>query len=136
MLKRTFFILSITAFIIFGSTACTPASVAPGASSQGKNATIVLDENPTTGYTWAVSIDREDILNLTNDKYTASKSDSKIAGAGGFHTYVFKAKSPGTAVITFDLGQQWAGGQKGAKTQKYEITVGPDGNIASTKEIQ
>jgi inhibitor of cysteine peptidase len=135
MMKKAFFILSLTVFVFLGTTACTPAPLTPGATAHGKSITIILQENPTTGYTWSIAIDNKDILALASDKYTPTPTDAKIVGSGGLHTYVFQTKKPGTALITFDLGQQWDGGQKGAQTQKYQITVGQDGN-ASSKEIQ
>lgn len=132
-MKKILFILSLTVFLLFGATACS--SLVPGVSSQGKTATIVLDENPTTGYTWAVSIDHQEILTLSGDQYTPKQTDARIVGAGGQHSYVFQAKGPGTATITFELGQQWTGGHKGEQTEKYQVTVGQDGNITSTKEM-
>lgn len=136
IMKKTVFMIGLTVFFLFGTTACTSAALSPGASSQNRNTTVVLDENPTTGYTWTFTIDRQDILALSSDKYIQNKTDPKLVGVGGQHTYVFEAKAPGTATITFELGQQWAGGQKGAQTQKYQVTVGQDGNITSTKEIK
>lgn len=134
-MKRNLFVISLTILFLFGATACSSVSTTQGATSQGKNATIVLDENPTTGYTWAITIDNQNILSLANDSYVPTKTNDKIVGSGGFHTYIFQAKSPGIAIITFDLGQQWSGGEKGAKTKKFQVTVGQDGNISSTKEI-
>ncbi len=134
-MKKAFFIISLTVFLFFGATACSSA-LTPGITSQGKSVTVLLDENPTTGYTWAVSIDNQEIVTLANDQYTANKTDAKVVGSGGLHTYIFHAKGPGTALVTFELGQQWSGGQKGAETKKYQITVNQDGNIGSAKEVQ
>lgn len=105
------------------------AAPAPGETYKGKTATIVLEENPTTGYTWAVSVDNPSVISLKSDKYF--EEDTGRVGSGGVHQYVFEAMSPGTATITFELGQQWDGGEKGAETKIYKVTVGDDGNIFS-----
>ena len=99
-----------------------------------KNVTIVLDENPTTGYTWAYTIDNPQVLQYTSDSYAQNPAASGLVGVGGQHTYVFSAVGPGTAIITFSLGQQWSGGTKDAQIAKYQVVVGQDGNISSQKK--
>lgn len=126
-------LILISALLIFGLTACSSGAPSPGISYQDKTATVVLEENPTTGYTWAVSIDNQDVVSLKNDSYTQT-GDKNLTGAGGVHEYVFQAANQGTAVVTFELGQQWDGGEKATQTKKFEITVGQDGKIASAKE--
>ena len=115
-MKKKLLIL-ISMLLILGLSACTSGTDSPGISYQGKNATVVLEENPTTGYTWALSIGDETIVSLKNDSYKQT-GDKDLEGAGGIHTYVFQAGNPGTAVVTFDLGQQWSGGEKASQDEK------------------
>jgi inhibitor of cysteine peptidase len=128
MKKKIGIIVALLLAGCFVLAAC--AAPSPGESFKDKTVTIVLEENATTGYTWAVSVDNEAVLSLKSDKYY-EESDGEVVGAGGVHEYVFQAQGPGTAVITFELGQQWDGGEKGTETKKYQVTVGDDGKIAS-----
>lgn len=128
------FIILFSILLVLSLSACSSGTDKPGISKQEKTATIVLEENPTTGYTWAVSIDDQNIVNLKSDSYTQT-GNKNIVGAGGVHKYVFEAGNPGTAVITFDLGQQWSGGEKAKQIRKFEIKVGQDGKITSAKEL-
>ena len=128
MKKRTWVLIALLLVASVSLAACsTPAT---GDSYKDKTATIVLEENPTTGYTWAVSVDDSSVISMKSDKYYEA-NDKNVVGAGGVHQYVFEAMGPGTATITFELGQQWDGGEKGTETKKYNVTVGDDGKIAS-----
>jgi predicted secreted protein len=131
MFKKILILISV--LLVLGLSACSSGTDQPGITFQDKTASVVLEESPTTGYTWAVSIDNENIVSLKDDSYKQT-GDKNLDGAGGVHRYVFQANSPGTAVVTFELGQQWSGGEKADQTKKFEITVGQDGKIASLKE--
>lgn len=126
----------LTALLLTGIclAACAAPVPAPGDSVKGRTATIVLEENPTTGYTWAVNVDNPSVISLKEDKYF-SKAEKNLVGVGGVHQYVFEAGSPGSAVITFDLGQQWDGGEKGNQIKRYNVTVNEDGTIASLEAV-
>jgi predicted secreted protein len=131
MKKRLFVFIALLIVTSIGLAACSAPS--PGETYKGKTATIVLEENETTGYTWAVSVDDSSVISLKSDKYFAENTDR--VGAGGVHEYVFEAMSPGTATITFSLGQQWDGGEKDTETKQYKVTVGDDGNIFSIEAV-
>jgi predicted secreted protein len=128
MNKKTWFLIAM--LLLAGLILAACAAPAAGESYKDKTATIVLEENPTTGYTWSVSVDNPLVIGLNSDKFYAS-GDKNVVGAGGVHQYVFKAAGPGDAIITFDLGQQWDGGEKGNKILKYKVTVDENGKIAS-----
>jgi inhibitor of cysteine peptidase len=49
----------------------------------GTSFMVMLQENPTTGYSWNVSVTSG--LNITNDTYIPPTSG--LAGAGGIHTW-------------------------------------------------
>jgi len=63
--------------------------------------TIQLEENPTTGYAWTVSVSDESTVKLIDDQYTAESKDQNIVGGGGVHEFTFQALSAGTTQITF-----------------------------------
>jgi len=130
-LKKTALLSAIVLLLCFCLAGC--GAPALGDSIKGKTATIVLDENPTTGYTWAISVDNESVVSMKSDKFYEENSD--LVGSGGVHEYVFEAMGPGTATITFSLGQQWDGGEKDNKVQKYKVTVDDSGKITALESI-
>lgn len=46
-----------------------------------KNQKIILDENPTTGYTWSYKIEDESIVKIEDENFVAASGD--LVGAGG-----------------------------------------------------
>lgn len=132
-MKKKLLIL-ISMLLILGLSACTSGTDSPGITELDKTVTVILEENPTTGYTWAYTIDDENIVSLKSDSYKQT-DDKNLEGAGGIHQYIFQANNPGTAIITFELGQQWDGGEKASQTKKFEITVGENGKITSAKDL-
>ncbi len=132
MKKKIALFTALVLILCFFVVACAAPST--GDSFKDKTATIVLEENQTTGYTWAVSVDDESVISLKSDKYY-SESVNDVVGAGGVHEYIFEAMNPGTAEITFSLGQQWDGGEKDTETKKYKVTVGDDGKISSLEAM-
>jgi inhibitor of cysteine peptidase len=61
---------------------------------QGDTVEVVLNGNPTTGYTWEEAPDSGDLLAQQGD--AAFKADSNALGSGGVMTLRFKALHPGT----------------------------------------
>lgn len=53
--------------------------------------TIKLNENPTTGYSWNLTLGNG--LQLVSDQYIAKKVPAGIVGSGGYHEWVIKAVS-------------------------------------------
>ncbi len=67
---------------------------------KGDKIIVVLSENPTTGYTWFLSVlnpDDNEILKEKSKKFVKSKS--KVLGAGGCVRYEVKAVGRGRAII-------------------------------------
>ena len=65
---------------------------------------IVLDENPTTGFTWTYQISDEDIIQFVSDEYI-EPDNQELAGAGGTHKWVFEGIKDGDAEITFSYAR-------------------------------
>ena len=87
----------------------------------GESAFVVLDGNPTTGYTWHCTIGDESIIAKTCENYI---SDSDLIGAGGKYTFGFKALKPGETTITFKYYRDWEGREATAEnTVVYKVTV-------------
>lgn len=67
----------------------------------GKEFTIVLESNPTTGYHWEIvgELDAGTLEFVKND-YTSTSSDPNLVGGGGLDVWTFKAVSAGEAQVT------------------------------------
>lgn len=64
---------------------------------------VRLDENPTTGYTWNVSVTGG--LNITDDNFIAPTSG--LAGAGGVHTWNVLTVKNGTQKFSGIYMRSW-----------------------------
>jgi predicted secreted protein len=118
------FLMAVLAVFTVVSS-CKPQELAttPGGenpltfSSKGSTVTAVLQGNTTTGYSWEYKIKDKSIVEYVSDEYksdAATTSDGKpsMVGAGGKHTFVFKALKSGTTYVTFDYAQHWKKGKK------------------------
>lgn len=90
--------------------------------SKGDKFNIQLDENPTTGYEWTVSVSDENVVKMTDDQYTAQTTDANVVGSGGTHSYMFEATGKGTAQITFVYERSFEE-NSAVETIVYNITV-------------
>lgn len=85
------------------------------ASDNGKTVTvhsgdeivITLDENPTTGYVWAIDKTDDSVLTLKSSDYTGS--GVPLAGAGGTRTFTFTAAKAGTVDLALKDWRSWEG---------------------------
>ena len=108
------------------------------ATANGKTLKIAYVSNPSTGYSWKVSIDHPEVIREVADDYaqekddTGKSTDEVICGAGGYETFVFEGVGEGTAVITLDYAQQWNGGSEGM-TRSVSVETDAQGNIVSVK---
>jgi inhibitor of cysteine peptidase len=74
---------------------------------QGTEVLIRLEENPTTGYRWAV--DQNDDAAPVPQASDFSSTPGGAAGAGGTRTFTFTAEQPGTVHLRFKLWREWEG---------------------------
>ena len=74
---------------------------------QGDLIVIRLDENPTTGYRWAIDKSDDAIIALQSVDYTQTPSTG--VGGGGQRTFTFKAIKAGAAKIALKLSREWEG---------------------------
>ncbi len=88
----------------------------------GESFVIQLEENPTTGYEWTVTISDENIVKKTDDQYTTESRDEDIVGAGGVHTYTFEALKEGSTQITFVYERSFEE-NSAVETVVFNITV-------------
>ncbi len=68
--------------------------------------TVTLEENPTTGYQWDMSVDGESVA-LLSDWYVMDEAAPGMTGVGGTHLFCYQAESAGTSVIDGVYKQAW-----------------------------
>ena len=87
--------------------------------SVGDMLQLMLAENPTTGYTWAIVTNDEDVLAPSGEP--AYEVESEAIGAGGTKTFMFQALAPGTSVLQMVNAMQWETPVVPAET--FELTI-------------
>ena len=71
----------------------------------GGNLTLKLAENPTTGYTWNLTVSNG--LKIVNDTYVPSDKTGTMVGSGGTHVWVILAEQPGMQYIDGIYKRSW-----------------------------
>lgn len=94
----------------------------PTVLAEGQLAYIVVDSNPTTGYTWTVKSSDDRIAKVIKQQYAADPAGSDLSGAGGKEIIVVKAMRKGDSKLQCTYEQNWDGGKQD-KTLAYSITV-------------
>jgi inhibitor of cysteine peptidase len=72
--------------------------------SEGATIKIILDENPTTGYSWNESLTSG--LKITGSNYIQGGSPG-LAGAGGTHEWTIKATGKGEQQFSAAYKRPW-----------------------------
>jgi len=89
----------------------------------GDTFTVNLCSNASTGFRWSDSakISDKTIVQQTDHQYVAPSKP--MPGAPGQQVWTFKALRKGTAQITNEYSQPWAGGQKSVWTLTLDVMV-------------
>jgi len=82
---------------------------------------LMLAENPTTGYTWAIVTNDGDVLIPSGEP--AYEVESDAIGAGGTRTFMFEAKAAGTSVLQMVNARQWETAVEPAETFVMTVQV-------------
>lgn len=90
--------------------------------------TVTLEENATTGYTWAYSLEPQDVLKFESDDFISANTDDKTVGVGGLHTFVFKAQKPGEVTMTLKYARAWED-TEADKTLTYQLKIDDQLNV-------
>jgi len=88
----------------------------------GHSFTLMLDSNPTTGYSWTASYD-EKILALAARHYQQA-GEGNVMGQGGKDTWIFKALQAGTTEIKMTYSRSWESVEP-IKTFTLKIVIAP-----------
>ena len=84
----------------------------------GDTVNIVLEGNPTTGFTWEVTSSNTSILKEVKTTY---KSASTLIGAGGLFLFTFQAVAEGNADLQCIYRRPWETDSPPAKT--FSVTL-------------
>lgn len=72
---------------------------------RGHTLEVILDENPSTGYVWALA--KTPALFKAEEIYTPSKQAEPAVGAGGQKTYRFTALEAGSEELRIQHKRAW-----------------------------
>jgi inhibitor of cysteine peptidase len=81
---------------------------------------IDLEENATTGYSWALQGSVPGALTVVGDEQKAA-ADTGVVGAAGRHTFEYKAAVAGQGELTLVYVRPWEKGVAPVKT--FTVTV-------------
>jgi inhibitor of cysteine peptidase len=86
---------------------------------------LKLKENPSTGYSWQLSLSKG--LNMLTNKYYSPESSKKggrlIVGAAGFHLWEIKAVDKGSQQLKGIYKRSWEKGTGREQTFKLYVKV-------------
>jgi inhibitor of cysteine peptidase len=106
-----------------------------------KRITIELAGNPTTGYSWTYTMDREGIVREISAEYRRASDSGDAAetpegsvGRGGVFVFGFEGLKPGTVALRFTYARPWEEGVEPAETRTYVLTVNRAGKIRREPE--
>ena len=89
-------------------------------ASPGQTLEVVLDANPSTGYTWTVATAPE-FLKSEGEPTFASEAASGVVGAGGKQTLKFSVTATGKGSLSLNYVRPWETGVAPAETFKVEV---------------
>ncbi|UGV40122.1 protease inhibitor I42 family protein [Methanococcoides orientis] len=82
---------------------------------------LKLKENPTTGYSWEVTVPEG--LTLVEDDFVIAQEDEDLVGAGGIHEWKFQAENEGTYEISAIYKRSWENTTGDEDTFGMTVTV-------------
>jgi predicted secreted protein len=109
------------------------AMLALGCSeAQDSMATIKLEANATTGYTWVYAMTPEGVVREVSNEYIPDNNPTNMSGVGGKHVFTFEAISAGEAELVFSYIRPSEQDVPAEKTVTYKAVVN-DKNYLSLK---
>jgi inhibitor of cysteine peptidase len=88
----------------------------------GQPATIELEANPSTGYTWAIDTQASSnlsILRIDDRGFSQNVDGKRLVGAPGAHRWSVQATSPGHASVSFVYRRPW----EAAVARRHQVEV-------------
>jgi inhibitor of cysteine peptidase len=85
----------------------------------GDRIAVSLDENPTTGFRWALDKSDDEVVALSSSEYAVAPGSRM--GRGGQRVVTFEARKAGVSAIRLKLWRRWEGDS--SVTQQFAITL-------------
>jgi predicted secreted protein len=128
---RALVVVALGALVI-GVVGCTQPAAGPARLSDGDSgktvelavgSTLVVDleENVTTGFSWAVKGEAPAVLKSMSDEQKAAETTG-VVGAAGRHTWEYQATKVGEGTLTLVYARPWESVQP-AKTFTVDVVV-------------
>ncbi|OQB13211.1 MAG: Chagasin family peptidase inhibitor I42 [Candidatus Omnitrophica bacterium ADurb.Bin205] len=115
----------LSLFIFFFLLLCFPMQNQAGETEKvyvGNDFSIVLESNPTTGYSWQLSSPPEkELISLINS-YFETKEGAEV-GASGRQVWVFKALKTGKANIHFKYVRPWEDNMPVEREKSFTVDI-------------
>jgi inhibitor of cysteine peptidase len=87
----------------------------------GETVSISLDENPSTGFQWALEQRNDEVLELLTSDYIQASSTG--VGGGGQHVWKFTAKKSGEVGLVMERWRAWEGEKSIVERLKFTIRI-------------
>jgi inhibitor of cysteine peptidase len=85
----------------------------------GQKVILRLNENPTTGFRWAVDTGNNEIIELHSSEYI--RAPGSAVGGGGQRVFVFEAKRSGSVRLLLKLWREWEGDKSIAS--RFDVSI-------------
>ena len=93
--------------------------------------TLIFNENPTTGYGWALTESQTGVLNKRSDTYDVlsdASGASATPGTPGIHTWIYTGETPGTVTLNYIYSRSFEEGST-IENLTYIVKVKEDKSI-------
>jgi inhibitor of cysteine peptidase len=85
----------------------------------GDRLVLRLEENPTTGYRWAMEDHDEDVVSLQHQEY--APLPHAAVGGGGQRSWTFVVRKAGADTLRLKLWRAWEG--ESSITRRFTVTL-------------
>ena len=96
-------------------------------------ATIELNGNPSTGYSWIYTISPEGIVREVSNNFVRDPAKKRLIGSGGKFVFTFEAVATGEAEIIFSYRRVWKKDIPASRTVIYRAIVDDKNNLTLTE---
>ncbi len=89
--------------------------------AKGDTLRIVLESNPSTGYSWGISTVDDAVLENTENRYESACDSAEMVGCGGEEVWDFKGIAAGTTTLEMAYYRSWESPETAVRT--FTLTV-------------
>ena len=105
MMKKIAIVL-FAVLAVFALAGCRNVRISKPASTDLK---LTLLSNPSTGCSWMVKIEDENIATYLGSEYNQAEAPEGMVGVGGTETLYFRTQNPGETKVYLEYGHSWSG---------------------------